>query len=811
VPDNFTGIPSDNRAIKEAEVTSAEKYNHIMVVDDDPGIRALIRETLVSVGYRVTTAGTPGEALSLFDANDIDVVLADWRLPEMDGIELINQLKAKSPHLAAILMTGYGTKQTIIDAFTQGRINYYLPKPFEISSLIEMTSAAAQEHKMMLSDKRFRDRLELQIHRATRELELKTRQLESQQSEIQKTKDYLENLIESSADAIISTDRQYHISLFSHGAEEMFGDISANYLGQPLEKIFATGRGELDRLLELLEAKSRLTNIETEVLQADGSRLFTDISISKLREINGHQGLLLIIKDLSERKRLEEELLTSNLILKKLSITDPLTRLNNRRYFQDSLEDEFNRSLRFNSPIGLIMLDLDDFKRVNDTFGHQVGDEVLIQAARIITESIRKIDIPARFGGEEFTVILPQTRLADTIYVAERIKEAFERFSQTQKIAPGLPVTASLGLAGRPDSGGSSPEDMIKFADQALYRAKELGKNRIVIGRRNSLEPISHVERLSYAQKQEILKGISQRLKAALNLDDVLQFLLREIRTAMGEKNSHIPVSIAFGNEKQGLTPLAEVNMDDRHRVYFDELVQEAVREKRPAARGAGSQEESSISYPMIIRNPEDSDEVIGVVSLGIIPDDTGFFEDMIHGLAVTFSNPVLYSALQSSRTIFEKKSIDGDDRQAENALSPGMDPVIDNFISETRRLLFKFIARLGFKRAAYLSGDDDSRSMDGVISSPDSGLESIKISLDGLELQTHVHPRIISYGSHTAGVEKKLFEALGMTSGEMALVPADEGHGSTGLVAAVKEKITPEELKTLSSLVRYTEPLRIV
>lgn len=169
--------------------------------------------------------------------------------------------------------------------------------------------------------------------------------------------------------------------------------------------------------------------------------------------------------------------------LKKISITDPLTGLLNRRYFQERMSEEIERSRRHRLPLSLIMIDLDDFKSINDGLGHMAGDEVLQCVARCIRNSIRAIDVAARYGGEEFTVILPQTAKADAISLAERICGEVARLELPyERKGRRLALTVSLGLATYPEDAGSL-EDLIRNSDSALYTAKAHGKNRVVVFR----------------------------------------------------------------------------------------------------------------------------------------------------------------------------------------------------------------------------------------------------------------------------------------------------------------------------------------
>lgn len=157
----------------------------------------------------------------------------------------------------------------------------------------------------------------------------------------------------------------------------------------------------------------------------------------------------------------------------QLSVTDPLTGLLNRRYLQNRLAEELNRSKRHRFPMTLMMIDVDRFKSYNDTFGHPAGDEALRIVAGILKENLRGADVAARYGGEEFAVLLPQTTVEEAVQIAERIRRQIERCS-----FPHRRVTASIGIASSgPDI--STPDDLIWAADRALYQAKELGRNMV--------------------------------------------------------------------------------------------------------------------------------------------------------------------------------------------------------------------------------------------------------------------------------------------------------------------------------------------
>lgn len=165
-------------------------------------------------------------------------------------------------------------------------------------------------------------------------------------------------------------------------------------------------------------------------------------------------------------------------LARKLAITDGLTKLFNHRFFQELFEKEYRRSDRYNTVFSLIMLDIDNFKRINDTYGHLCGDEILKGLGRLIRGCLRTMDIVARYGGEEFAVLLPETAGPEAVQTAERIRRAVEEhvFMGNEH---GLRVTVSQGVATYPSPGVSERFDVIAKADAALYEAKDAGRNRV--------------------------------------------------------------------------------------------------------------------------------------------------------------------------------------------------------------------------------------------------------------------------------------------------------------------------------------------
>jgi diguanylate cyclase (GGDEF)-like protein len=169
-------------------------------------------------------------------------------------------------------------------------------------------------------------------------------------------------------------------------------------------------------------------------------------------------------------------------IARRLASTDELTQLANRRHFDEALRTEVVRAERFGDPVAVIVADLDNFKEVNDRFGHDVGDLVLQAFAGVIRENVRDVDLPARYGGEEFTVLLPGTDAEGGRQLAERLRTALEELAVAAGEGASVSVTSSFGVAGFPEE--ASAASLLRAGDRALYRAKAAGKNAVVVAQR---------------------------------------------------------------------------------------------------------------------------------------------------------------------------------------------------------------------------------------------------------------------------------------------------------------------------------------
>ena len=264
-----------------------------------------------------------------------------------------------------------------------------------------------------------------------------------------------------------------------------------------VSKSAARHPGVLDQLLLGLGASAcvplllhgRLIGLVT--LGRQSGRLFQASELREIEALGAQAALALAPYQLQEEQKLHLSKLeaVSRLYLdaQKKAVTDGLTGLITHAHFKEQLASRFFESRRFDQPLSLMFIDVDHFKRINDTYGHQTGDEVLRQVCRAIQERVRACDVAARYGGEEIAVLLPQTDLSGALILAERMREAISDLSVTDLRGEAIVrVTASVGVSElEPDD--QAPADLIERADQAVYRAKHRGRNQVVAWTPNML------------------------------------------------------------------------------------------------------------------------------------------------------------------------------------------------------------------------------------------------------------------------------------------------------------------------------------
>lgn len=446
----------------------------ILVVDDVLANVKLLEARLSAEYFDVVTAMNGEEALEICARGQCDLVLLDVMMPGLDGFEVCRRLKndAATAQLPIVMVTALDQPSDRVKGLEAGADDF-LTKP--INELALITRVRSLVRLKNLTD-------ELMARAAsTSELGLK----------------------DSSGDPLPSGDngRILLVEDKRHASEKIVAALAPHHRidveSDPQEALFRATEGAYDlaivslglagfdalRLCSQLRSldRTRMLPILVLVETDDAMRLIRalDLGVNDylMRPIDGNE-LLARVRTQIRRHRFSDRLRDSLQMTMEMAITDALTGLHNRRYLERHLGQLLNAGDR-DKPLSLLVLDIDHFKAINDTHGHDGGDDVLREFARRLRKTVRGIDLVCRLGGEEFVVVMPETTVPLAHLVAERIRSKIgdEPFA-AKGGAITIPVTVSIGLAGR--SGEVSAETLIRRADEALYEAKRAGRNRTV-------------------------------------------------------------------------------------------------------------------------------------------------------------------------------------------------------------------------------------------------------------------------------------------------------------------------------------------
>jgi diguanylate cyclase (GGDEF)-like protein/PAS domain S-box-containing protein len=302
------------------------------------------------------------------------------------------------------------------------------------------------------------------------------------QAELRASEARFRSLTETSRDIIVLADLDGTRKYVSPAVTELLGYSPSQLLGLPFNAlVHPEDVPVVDQLFEDLLAQRSTSPVAYRARRADGSYFWVETTARLLRHHTTEhpEGFVCVKRDISDRKDAEQKLLDAFAAVEKLALVDGLTGVANRREFDRTLEREWQRAIREQAPISLILIDVDRFKLFNDLYGHLAGDECLRAIAQSASAAFhRTTDLLARYGGEEFVAILPSTLSKDAFILAERIRTGMEQAQLPHRGAESGIVTISLGVATMIPTIGDSSCTLIEAADAALYRAKVLGRNR---------------------------------------------------------------------------------------------------------------------------------------------------------------------------------------------------------------------------------------------------------------------------------------------------------------------------------------------
>lgn len=455
----------------------------ILLVDDDPAILVALSRFLTSQGYAVAAAATGQEALATLQKENIPLAILDLMLPDFSGLDLLAHVRQNSPDTEVILFTGLGALDSAVQALRLGAYDYLVKSELRLPELQSVVDRALERRRLALANRELLEDLQQAQEElaATRARELtQIRRIGETLSRPLTGQEWADGLL----DLIWESLSLYLLGIRFQGQE----DLGLNVVSRYLSSVSAQAQKQFDRWLEFQLQQE----IQAQAAAPGRTKpLFPPCPEVLRQRLQAGEVLGLVAAGREEPFSSEEvelfrifalqgEAALKNLLLfeevKSLAIRDGLTGLYNYRHFHEVLTHQVEVSRRYDWPLSLLFLDIDNFKKINDTWGHPEGDLVLKGLADFLQNHVRHADMICRYGGEEFVVLMPQSTATQAFGLADRLREeiAATPFPLTRGE---IHFTVSLGVATlEPHLSG---EDLVKTADAALYRAKQLGKNRV--------------------------------------------------------------------------------------------------------------------------------------------------------------------------------------------------------------------------------------------------------------------------------------------------------------------------------------------
>jgi two-component system cell cycle response regulator len=483
----------------------------ILIADDDTAIVQTMTWVLKEHGYDVVAVHQGERVVELMGDRTPDLVILDVMFPDIDGYQILERIKDddRFRDVPVLMVSSLPPEEAAVRTLGLGAADF-VRKPFRVKEMLARIQAQLRMRAILRSANDALRHVEAELERVREEAENR-----------RKLVDILHDVTDD-----LSSDEIYHllarrvaraldlthcsVILARQGERPRvvataFEQASARNFELDLDR-YPEIRAALDSGRAVLVEDVMSSPLYADVRQRwvrDGTMVTTRSVIALPFALDQTQaGVFFLRRAVNEppltaediefadtvvkaavaavqRAKVLESTMADNRRLEVMANTDPLTAVLNRRALTERLASELERVKRYDSTVSVLLIDIDHFKRVNDNYGHLVGDDVLMDVGALLQSAVRSVDVVARYGGEEFVIALPETGLAGATAFAERIRELVEEHTFAHAGGSDLRLTASIGVASYPSPGLETVEDLLAKADQALYRAKAEGRNRV--------------------------------------------------------------------------------------------------------------------------------------------------------------------------------------------------------------------------------------------------------------------------------------------------------------------------------------------
>lgn len=451
----------------------------VLVVDDVPTNVKLLQAKLASEYFDVITAEDGPSALEITDSQSPDIILLDVMMPHMDGYEVCRRIRAnpKTTHIPVIMVTALGDVSDRVRGLEAGADDF-LTKPVNETALFARVRSLVRL-KTAMDELRLRQQTSEQLGAIDADLVMPSPEDVSGARML-----FVDNDDPDSPRIVrIAEEAGYQLAMSDDAGAP--AQAAADDFDLVLISLRPSGRDGL-RVASQLRSQEQTRSVPILMLvdpqDTEGLAKGLEIGINDyLVRPSDRQEVLARLRTQVRRKRYQDQLRANYRESLSMAVTDGLTGLYNRRYFDVHIRRQLTHATESEKTFALLMIDVDHFKAVNDTHGHEAGDEVLVELAKRVMAAVRNVDMVARLGGEEFVVVMPDSDAEVAVAVAERLRRAVAGQPVPRKAGGDpLDVTASIGVAVyTPD--GDDDSELLARADKAMYEAKRRGRNQVYL------------------------------------------------------------------------------------------------------------------------------------------------------------------------------------------------------------------------------------------------------------------------------------------------------------------------------------------